>query len=339
MRDATTTLFLGYGGAAAQTSQALVRRTRFGRRPGSGRVTIKRAFTLEGPLTTTTTTTTTTTAAAVDEDPRGGATTSRVEDVSSSFNATKKPSHVFQTKRRTRVLDRKTGTGRSTTLRLFPLEAQELGPKVLSPTGAGATVVAAAATASMQIVPYDDPMELDNNDDDEAYCSSPEAGFPHDYACFDDHPEDHDPMVEDGGALAQAAADQPRVANRRPKGEPHQRLRNMYKNRKSLAPHGLRTNEDTGLRRSTRRKVKPLQYWRNEKVEYGRQHKSLPTIASIALRSPDEFWPAPDKRKGKTKSRMEALKKEHAEEKQREALPVAPILIPDDASDTESDQE
>ena len=71
--------------------------------------------------------------------------------------------------------------------------------------------------------------------------------------------------------------------------------------------------EETGLRRSTRRRVKPLQYWRNEKVEYGREHKTLPTIASIALRSPDELWPAPDKRKPrKTKSRTEEMEKELA---------------------------
>ena len=123
-----------------------------------------------------------------------------------------------------------------------------------------------------------------------------------------DGPEaDFEGTIEEAQAEAQVKV----KTVRRPKGEPHQRLRNYYKNRKSLATHGLKISEEDGLRRSTRRRVKPLQYWRNEKVEYERQHKSLPTIASIALRSPDECWPAPNPRnKRKTKSRIKQLESE-----------------------------
>lgn len=310
-RGKMRTLFLGYnggvGGAATASSaghQALVRRQRFERRAGSGRVTSKRSFNLEGQLLAKKVedmNTTAVKAAAVDTDERA----SGVEEVGVSFRATarKRASHVFQSKRRTRVLDRKSGTGRSTTLRLFPLEAQELSPKVVSPIGAG-------APSSMEIVPYAgdhaDPMEVDLGEDSapqEDFCCSPDAGY------VDDAFGSPVAMQEEPEEAGVARA----VAPRRPRGEPHQRLRNEYKNRKSLAPHGLRVVEETGLRRSTRRRVKPLQYWRNEKVEYGREHKTLPTIASIALRSPDELWPAPDKRKPrKTKSRTEEMEKELA---------------------------
>ena len=148
-------------------------------------------------------------------------------------------------------------------------------------------------------------------------CSSPEAGYVEEPSCFDpmgspmmDGPEEGVEDVEGTvqEALQAEAEVQVKAVVRRPRGEPHQRLRNYYKNRKSLATHGLKINEEDGLRRSTRRRVKPLQYWRNEKVEYERQHRSLPTIAAIALRSPDECWPAPNPRnKRKTKSRIKEL--------------------------------
>jgi len=247
------------------------------------------------------------------EAEHAGASTSCVEEVGVSERAaTQRPSHVFQTKRRTRVLNRKSGTGRSTTLRLFPLEAQELSPKVVSPVGAGAVL---APGVSMEIVPYAAPMDVDENGDDfggEDYCSSPDAGFAGD-AFGSPVPMTGEGFEEDvvEGQFAEAAqgpSQEPLAsAAKKPLRSPHQRLKKHLKNRKSLAPHGLKTHEETGLRRSTRRKVKPLHYWRNEKVEYGREHRSLATIVSISLRSPDEFWPAPDKRKPKTRSRIKDL--------------------------------
>jgi len=64
--------------------------------------------------------------------------------------------------------------------------------------------------------------------------------------------------------------------------------------RKSLAHAGLRTEEATGVRRSTRERLRPLEYWRNETKTYGRTHRSLPTVTAVTLRSPEPAWPAPD---------------------------------------------
>ena len=309
MREST--LLLGYTAQPGvdavpmqhhQVSQVIVRRTRLSHRRGSGRVTLKRSFALEDHLLSATATATAT-ATNVEMEERKAS----VEDASVSFQFQQsKPSkNVYQSKRRTRILDRKAGSGRSTSLRLFPLESKQMSPKVLSPEER------ATNNLCLEIVPYNDnqrAMELD------AYASPDAGGFADHEPCFEDVLDasvmQEEEMQEEHvlhEAAAAAAAPVP-VRVRKPRGEPHQRLRNYYKNRKSLALHGLKVNEETGLRRSTRRRVKPLQYWRNEKVEYERQHRSLPTIASIALRSPDECWPAPNPRtKRKTKSRIQAL--------------------------------
>ena len=309
MREST--LLLGYTAQPGvdavpmqhhQVSQVIVRRTRLSHRRGSGRVTLKRSFALEDHLLSATATATAT-ATNVEMEERKAS----VEDASVSFQFQQsKPSkNVYQSKRRTRILDRKVGSGRSTSLRLFPLESKQMSPKVLSPEER------ATNNLCLEIVPYNDnqrAMELD------AYASPDAGGFADHEPCFEDVLDasvmQEEEMQEEHvlhEAAAAAAAPVP-VRVRKPRGEPHQRLRNYYKNRKSLALHGLKVNEETGLRRSTRRRVKPLQYWRNEKVEYERQHRSLPTIASIALRSPDECWPAPNPRtKRKTKSRIQAL--------------------------------
>ena len=55
----------------------------------------------------------------------------------------------------------------------------------------------------------------------------------------------------------------------------------------------MQLEEGSGVRRSTRAHLRPLEYWRNETKAYGRQHQSLPTVASVTLRSPEPQWPAP----------------------------------------------
>ncbi|KAF8054734.1 hypothetical protein N665_1318s0004 [Sinapis alba] len=58
----------------------------------------------------------------------------------------------------------------------------------------------------------------------------------------------------------------------------------MFSRRKSLAAAG--TNWEAGVRRSTRIKSRPLEYWRGERFLYGRIHESLTTVIGIKYESP-----------------------------------------------------
>uniref|UniRef100_A0A1J3G8H8 Centromere protein C n=1 Tax=Noccaea caerulescens TaxID=107243 RepID=A0A1J3G8H8_NOCCA len=62
----------------------------------------------------------------------------------------------------------------------------------------------------------------------------------------------------------------------------------IFSRRKSLAAAG--TKWESGVRRSTRIKSRPLEYWRGEKFLFGRIHESLTTVIGIkyASASPDE---------------------------------------------------
>jgi len=103
-----------------------------------------------------------------------------------------------------------------------------------------------------------------------------------------------EPRAE-GGWEAAAAAARPR----RPAGTPNKRLKAAFRARQSLAGAGLRTDADTGVRRSTRERIRPLEYWRNETKSYGRDGstRALCTLQTVTLRSPEPHWPAPDGRK------------------------------------------
>ncbi|EKX51010.1 hypothetical protein GUITHDRAFT_135067 [Guillardia theta CCMP2712] len=79
--------------------------------------------------------------------------------------------------------------------------------------------------------------------------------------------------------------------------------RASYCNTDSYAPKSKRLSdvaprpviEDDGKRRSKRRKMRPLQYWRNERVEYARETGAvLPEIVDLVVRSPE---PTPFRRK------------------------------------------
>ncbi|CAL0332374.1 unnamed protein product [Lupinus luteus] len=54
--------------------------------------------------------------------------------------------------------------------------------------------------------------------------------------------------------------------------------------RKSLAAAG--TSWNTGLRRSTRNRTRPLEYWKGERAVYGRIHDSLVTVIGVKCMSP-----------------------------------------------------
>ena len=75
--------------------------------------------------------------------------------------------------------------------------------------------------------------------------------------------------------------------------------------RKSLAGHGIEaaTVDARGARRSTRQRFRPLEWWRNEKVEYGRPIGSLPTVTEVSVRSPDPMWPTYKKNSGTSRDR------------------------------------
>ncbi|GAQ91353.1 hypothetical protein KFL_007710030 [Klebsormidium nitens] len=86
-----------------------------------------------------------------------------------------------------------------------------------------------------------------------------------------------------------------RFAERKPV-EKFRRLKTMLvKSRKSLASAGLTI--DHGVRRSTRARQRPLEWWRNESFDWERSHDSLPTISKVVLLSPDPIWPRNDGRK------------------------------------------
>ncbi|KAM5578953.1 hypothetical protein ABKV19_008983 [Rosa sericea] len=54
--------------------------------------------------------------------------------------------------------------------------------------------------------------------------------------------------------------------------------------RQSLAGHG--TSMKSGVRRSTRIRTRPLEYWKGERLLFGRIHNSLPTVIGMKYASP-----------------------------------------------------
>ncbi|XP_010476654.1 PREDICTED: uncharacterized protein LOC104755878 isoform X2 [Camelina sativa] len=72
----------------------------------------------------------------------------------------------------------------------------------------------------------------------------------------------------------------------------------IFSRRKSLA--GAGTKMEGGIRRSTRIKSRPLEFWRGERFLYGRIHESLTTVIGIKYGSPGDG--KSDKRASKVKS-------------------------------------
>ncbi|KAL3142808.1 hypothetical protein ABBQ38_003107 [Trebouxia sp. C0009 RCD-2024] len=73
------------------------------------------------------------------------------------------------------------------------------------------------------------------------------------------------------------------------KSEAHQRLKACNRQRRSLAG-GEGLHGEVGVRRSSRDKHAPLEYWRNERKVYGREFRSLPTVHHYATRTPSPSW-------------------------------------------------
>jgi len=60
-----------------------------------------------------------------------------------------------------------------------------------------------------------------------------------------------------------------------------------------------------GVRRTSRMRVRPLEYWRNEKVVYSRKYAELPTVHHVEVHPPDPMWPMPQpKRRRLPRSRV-----------------------------------
>ncbi|KAL0051270.1 hypothetical protein WJX82_004530 [Trebouxia sp. C0006] len=86
------------------------------------------------------------------------------------------------------------------------------------------------------------------------------------------------------------------------KSEAHQRLKEANKQRRSLAGEGL--HGEMGVRRSSRDKHAPLEYWRNERKVYNREFRSLPTVHHYATRTPSPSWKFVQDLPHKKKSRL-----------------------------------
>ncbi|GLC48564.1 hypothetical protein PLESTB_000111700 [Pleodorina starrii] len=112
-------------------------------------------------------------------------------------------------------------------------------------------------------------------------------------------------------AAAAAAAGPQRVARA---STIHAHEERLLGRRKSLAAagHGLTIDEELGTRRSTRTRVRPLEYWRGETKSYGRNHKTMPTVNAITMRTPEPQWPLPTGKEEKAKRRARTKAKEEA---------------------------
>ncbi|WIA12731.1 hypothetical protein OEZ85_006369 [Tetradesmus obliquus] len=89
------------------------------------------------------------------------------------------------------------------------------------------------------------------------------------------------------------------------------------KSRKSLAGDGLQLGAD-GRRVSTRQRQKPMEFWRNERVEYARDHRSLPTVKTRVAVTPDPAWPAPDPQHDRKRKQQKQLEQEQLEQQQEQ---------------------
>ncbi|XP_062089594.1 centromere protein C isoform X2 [Humulus lupulus] len=98
----------------------------------------------------------------------------------------------------------------------------------------------------------------------------------------DDGSEQHTEMIEENSRI-------PLVKKRKEKSDSQKvkkRREISGSGRKSLA--GAGTNWESGVRRSTRIRCRPLEFWKGEKLLYGRVHKSLPTVIGLKYASPDK---------------------------------------------------
>ncbi|XP_021665319.2 centromere protein C isoform X1 [Hevea brasiliensis] len=93
-------------------------------------------------------------------------------------------------------------------------------------------------------------------------------------------PERHNEQIQESSVISM---------NERIKAKPNPRKERKSKvlsGRQSLAGCGM--SWETGVRRSTRIRSRPLEYWKGERFLYGRIHQSLATIIGIKYESPQK---------------------------------------------------
>ena len=179
-----------------------------------------------------------------------------------------------------------------------------LVPYALTPTEEG-TFAHGAAGAHPNVQRLND-VHMDDDDDD--FGGGFDGGFDDDVAnddadaFFGATPGDAKMLVDGGNDPMTDRGDAKRpplrklTGAKRPAGTPHKRERKRFERRKSLTGAGLRddlmeTEDGRPLRRSTRERTAPLQYWRGETKKYSRVHQSLPTVNIVRTRTPNPQWP------------------------------------------------
>jgi len=178
-----------------------------------------------------------------------------------------------------------------------------LVPYALTPTEEG-TFAHGAADAHPNVQRLND-VHMDDDDDD--FGGGFDGGFDDDMnhdadAFFGATPGDAKMLVDGGNDPMTDRGDAKRpplrklTGAKRPAGTPHKRERKRFERRKSLTGAGLRddlmeTEDGRPLRRSTRERTAPLQYWRGETKKYSRVHQSLPTVNIVRTRTPNPQWP------------------------------------------------
>ena len=177
-------------------------------------------------------------------------------------------------------------------------------PYALTPTEEG-TFAHGAAGDHPNVQRLND-VHMDDDDDD--FGGGFDGGFDDDVAnddadaFFGATPGDAKMLVDGGNDPMTDRGDGKRpplrklTGAKRPAGTPHKRERKRFERRKSLTGAGLRddlmeTEDGRPLRRSTRERTAPLQYWRGETKKYSRVHQSLPTVNIVRTRTPNPQWP------------------------------------------------
>lgn len=90
-----------------------------------------------------------------------------------------------------------------------------------------------------------------------------------------------DPMMENDEDAMEVTGVKRRQERRKKRGTPLKRLRKEAKRRNSMCSDEIGLGYENGIRRSTRRHLKPLNYWLNEHVTYDRNHNDVSSLKSV----------------------------------------------------------
>lgn len=152
--------------------------------------------------------------------------------------------------------------------------------------------------------PHHGPSSYDDDDDGDVGADQ-DGGWWDDARGGDDDGYDDQQHVGGGfdageagpsaAAVTPAAAEGGANAGRRSRARgPNGYKSDAYvRSRKSLVGAGLMVDDGAGgVRKSSRQRGRPLEWWRNERKVFGREHRSLPTVVGLETRTPNPAWPA-----------------------------------------------